>query len=512
MLGGALVVAAVLFVGVVFGVTLLFSEADKSGQFPTTGESPLRVVAIGGSWTSGEGAAAFFPGSDRPGRNQCRRAGTSYPFLVAALLEPPAGHDGVELISVACSGARTTNVIAFDDLECSDEWFPDGCPQPQYEYAADGRADPGFQIDRLPQDADVVLVSIGAHDAQFGDVIALCAETKDSCRSLVQPWLDGLDVSLGWRLQRVFSAVRARAPNATIVAMTYPIPLFRDACRSTRLDQDETDFIIDTFVPRLNELVTASALATRAEVVDLSDVFGGHRLCQPDRPGGDRPEIAMNAFQVQPVRGVTWKLSNWFHGSFYPNEYGHELIAARVAREVNELLQNHGANQATPPAPEGIAPAFAAGPAGVSLVASDSACGDHPMETRTMARPIRAEIALSDVDAFSTVCYRPISGHWKSIDVRSAPEVTVPLAAHDTDGYGGWHEIQYETNGSWVRLVVVAPAGSDTASLPLARAWLWPWLQIVGGIVAVPLIFLTLIALTIGGTLMWCTRRQRPEE
>ena len=46
---------------------------------------------------------------------------------------------------------------------------------------------PGFRSIDCPQDADVVLVSIGAHDAQFGDVIALCAETKDSCRSLVQP-------------------------------------------------------------------------------------------------------------------------------------------------------------------------------------------------------------------------------------------------------------------------------------------------------------------------------------
>ena len=508
-LGGGLVVAAVLFVGVVLAITLVFSEADKSNQSPSTGESPLKVVAVGDSWISGEGAAAFFPGTDRPGRNQCRRAGTSYPFLVARMVTPSTGHDGVKLISVACAGARTTNVIAFDDLACSDEWFPDGCPQPQYEYDADGRFGPKYQIDEVPGDAHVVLVSIGAHDAQLDDVIALCAETEESCRPLVQPWLDALDSSMQWRFRRVFAAITAQAPDAAVVAMTYPIPLFREACGSTRLDQDETDFIIESFIPRLNELVETAAHTEGVRVVDLEEVLEGHRLCQPDGPDGDRPEIAMSAFQVQPVRGITWKLSNWFHGSFHPNELGHELIAERVAREVNGLLANPGEHAATSPRP-GTTPTFVAGAPGVSLVESDSACGDHPMQSRTMARPIKSEVSLSDVDGSSTVCYRPISGSWKSVNVKSAEEITVPLAAHDTDGYGGWHEILYETNSSWVRLVVVAPAGSDTASLPLARAWLWPWLRAVAGIVVHPVILVTLIALAIGGSLMWCSRRRRP--
>lgn len=150
--GGAVVVAGVFVVGMVLGITLFVSEADKANPAPSTGDSPLAIVAIGDGYMSGEGAGAFFPGTDRPGQNECRRTSTSYPYLVARLMKPPDPYDGVALVSAACSGAGTANVIPFEDLPCTEDIFPDGCARPQFEYAADGRYAPAFQIDALTAD------------------------------------------------------------------------------------------------------------------------------------------------------------------------------------------------------------------------------------------------------------------------------------------------------------------------------------------------------------------------
>jgi hypothetical protein len=80
------------------------------------------------------------------------------------------------------------------------------------------------------------------------------------------------------------------------------------------------------------------------------------------------------------------------------------------------------------------------------------------------------------------------------------------------DGFAGWHEVLYRSEATWIRLVVVAPSDGNAASLPLARAWLWPWAVTVAGIVSHPVILVTLIALLIGGALMYCTRRHRPKQ
>ena len=511
-LGSAVAVVVILFAGLVLGTTLFFSTADKTEQAPATGDTPLIIAAIGDAYMSGEGATAFFPGTDRPGRNQCRRTSASYPFLLAANLAPGDGHDGIALVSAACSGARTTHLIPFEGISCQDDWFPDGCPEPQYEFVSDGRSDPAFQVERIPENADIVLVSVGAADAQLNDVIATCGASQTSCRASVMPWIDAFDATLQWRLRSVYAAVRKVAPNAGVVALTYPIPIFREACGSTRLDQDETDLIIDDFIPRLNEQISLAAAAERIRLVDLSEVFAGHRLCQPDRPGGEQPEIAMNAYQVRPVRGLTWKFSTWFHGSFYPSEFGHEIIAERLVRELDRLIT--APDQFGPPDPPTAAaiqrPVFLASPPGRRLFETDSACGSRSMESVTIARPIQSFVVLETVDRASTVCVRASGAGWVSSETTSGANVRVSLPAHGMDGFAGWHEILYRTNGTWVRVVVVAPGGTNTAALPLARAWAWPWLVTAASIVAQPVIYVTLVAFLIGGSLMWCMRRPRP--
>lgn len=523
IVGSAAVLVAIVVAGVVLAITLFFSAADKANQAPTMGDTPLVIAAIGDSFMSGEGASAFFPGTDRVGRNQCRRTNKSYPFLVARALTLPEGFDGVALTTAACSGATTTNVIPFTDIRCTDALFPDGCPSPQYEYAADGSFEPTYQIEHVPENANVVLVMVGAGDAQLVDILALCAGAVDSCRPLVIPWLEALGGVLAWRLQAVYESVAAKAHNAHIFAVTYPTLHFRDACGRTKLDQDETEFLTDEFIPALNRNVELAAAAAGIHTIDLTESFAGHRLCQPRRPDGNRPRPAVNAFQIRPVRSITWKLSNWFHGSFHPNEYGHELMADAAVREIDAVLAgapDEGTRRRTPtdavdaaePGPTHLAATagFTAAPPGDYAFENSSPCDTQLVQNRTAPRPTASTFRIAAADAGTSVCFRPLDGTWTAA-AAEGDGFDVPLAAHGSDGFGGWHEILYQSGGQWVRITVVAPSGPGTASLPLARAWLWPWMVTFGQIVAHPLIFATLIALIVGGALMWCTRRERPE-
>ena len=512
--GGAVVVAGVFVVGMVLGITLFVSEADEANPAPSTGDSPLAIVAIGDGYMSGEGAGAFFPGTDRPGQNECRRTSTSYPYLVARLMEPPDPYDGVALVSAACSGAGTANVIPFEDLPCTEDVFPDGCARPQFEYAADGRYAPAFQIDALTADTGVVLISIGANDAQLTDVIAACTEYKESCLAAAEPWAVALGATLRWRIESVFTTVRARAPEARVLTLTYPVPLFRSACGRARLDQAETDFFIDSLIPQINSQIAAAAAGAGTELVDLADVFAGHRLCQPDRPDGESPEIAVNSFQIQPVRGITWTLSSWFHGSFFPNEYGHQLIADRLIDHLEQRPSRPTASSSQTPSFE--APSFSAAPVSTAPAStdpyeSDSECSAVEVDTRTIARPPGSSLPLAAVDAGSTVCFRAIGGSWGTATAPPNGELRIPLAAQNRRGFTAWNEVLYETSGSWKRLVVVATSEPGSVSLPFARAWTWGWVIRVAGIVFHPLIFTTMLVLVIGGWMMWCMRRIRPD-
>ncbi|MFK8023216.1 MAG: hypothetical protein AB8G26_04555, partial [Ilumatobacter sp.] len=123
---GATIVVAVLvgfvFVWGLFSHTVGDDRGVSGGEVAATGG----VVAFGDSFISGEGARDFFESTDQKGsdRNECRRAPTAYPALVALDDDgEPVGHDdGSELGAIdglsvtgldffACSGAKLADVL-----------------------------------------------------------------------------------------------------------------------------------------------------------------------------------------------------------------------------------------------------------------------------------------------------------------------------------------------------------------------------------------------------------------
>ena len=120
---------ATLFIAVLVGFVFvwgLFSHTSFDGgqvsSAPRDVEATRGVVAFGDSFISGEGAPKFFDGTDRRGddRNECRRAPTAYPALIALRGGEPTGcrsGQGIEGLSndgldfYACSGAKLAQVL-----------------------------------------------------------------------------------------------------------------------------------------------------------------------------------------------------------------------------------------------------------------------------------------------------------------------------------------------------------------------------------------------------------------
>ncbi|MGB5532636.1 MAG: GDSL-type esterase/lipase family protein [Acidimicrobiia bacterium] len=117
------------------------------------------IVAIGDSYTSGEGVPPFEIAGDRPGINECHRSSLAYPMHLGGSL-------GVTVESWACSGATTsdlsTTVVRTDQAPWDDPILePSG-------------GTPSSALDRIAPDTSTVTLTVGGNDLGFSDIVSDC--------------------------------------------------------------------------------------------------------------------------------------------------------------------------------------------------------------------------------------------------------------------------------------------------------------------------------------------------
>ena len=353
------------------GYIIAWGLVDRSvaETAPVADGEPVRVVALGDSFISGEGAPEFFEETNEAGGNQCRRAPTAHPYLMAAALD-------TSVVSLACSGAKIADLISCgqmwpDGRRCRVE--PAGVAAPVVDDAAGGdealgggddatdpdavraslravwadavdeyrTAPPGplpqlvTAIDRdLAGDADVVLLSIGGNDVGFSSIVKACLLPK-GCDERRGIWLDTIDL-LGPQLDEAYTTIKATFSNATVVVMPYPmlVNAEKDTSCDLGLSQDEREFVVD-FIQKLD--VTISDAAARAGFVYVEDAVGaydGFQLCDDT--------AAANHLKLVPPEGDKlgrYSPATWIPGSMHPNSLGHELTAAATVCTVAERLE-----------------------------------------------------------------------------------------------------------------------------------------------------------------------------
>lgn len=337
---------AVLLLGFVIGWVLVDRDTTASDDpFPT---ADLTFLAVGDSFISGEGAPRFFAGTNivGPNGNQCRRAPTAYPYLVAERLD--AG-----LIFLACSGAKTTDM--------------DNAGDPPVEFPeVAGNED---QLQRLlaqeglrVADLDAVFVSIGGNDVGFGTIIKACL-LPQSCAvaGRIDRWLGNVEEA-GPLLTDTFRTLKSVVGEETpVIAMPYPTIVRPDDRCDLAIDADEVVFV-ERFTAALNDRVATSAAEAGINFFEQSiDAFDGQLLCDDDP--------ATNFFHLGPTEGPiadTILPTNWVHGTLHPRASGHRLIADRLATEPTDdapstgflvsLLESTAAGEPANPPPSEAAP------------------------------------------------------------------------------------------------------------------------------------------------------------
>lgn len=223
-------------------------------------ESFRRYVALGDSYT----AAPLVPTTDVA--NGCFRSDHNYPSLVAEQL------DVKRFVDVSCSGADTA------DLTSRQQTVRGATVPPQ--------------LRAVTRRTDLVTLGIGGNDFDlFSTLVMTCAQLGRSepagspCADTLQA--RGVDLvaeasRISDRVAEAVSAVRRRAPDATVVVVGYPRILPLDGgCKGLPIARGDYAFG-DRVARALNAALGRAARRTGARYVDMYAASKGHDVCSSD--------------------------------------------------------------------------------------------------------------------------------------------------------------------------------------------------------------------------------------
>jgi hypothetical protein len=212
------------------GAAALAAAVAGSGPAATT----YNYVALGDSFSSGVGTASYTVDGT------CKRSVYAYPYLYWQK------HPGTSLTFVACSGAKTSDLIA-------------------------------NQLSSVTKSTNLVTMTIGGNDIGFANLIYQC--TLSDCSAALDATSANLDATLGDKLTAVFNAVKANAADgAKIVVLGYPKMFAPASCLGTL-------GISSTEQRKANDLAVAldtemrSRLPAGVTYQSALGAFAGHAVC-----------------------------------------------------------------------------------------------------------------------------------------------------------------------------------------------------------------------------------------
>jgi lysophospholipase L1-like esterase len=270
---GRIGLLAAVFAGLVAGSVAAPAAAQDS--------EPLNYVALGDSYTSGIGApnigvSPLYPAQLQP----CFQASPGYVDVLDA-------RDDVQLTAnAACSG-----------------WTAAMVPLQVQVASAAGL---------LNAETDLVTITAGGNDVRFLDVLEACLlpSPAKECKTAVKDAEAVAKTEVLSALTDAYADIRAKAPDATIVALGYP-HLFSPEFGDNTYITDEAARAFNNGTDTLNKVIRDAAKKFRGTVyVDVTDEFAGHGLGSPSFGSGDSWFVFNPA---DPLDGL----------SFHPTETGY---------------------------------------------------------------------------------------------------------------------------------------------------------------------------------------------
>ncbi len=266
-------------------VVLAASPASANANPPTTHGHPMTspYVALGDSYSSAAGVNPLVP--DAP--LGCSRSELNYAHDIAAVTKPSS------FIDVTCSGAKTSDFFT-----------------PQAVTPPDPRVVP--QLDAVTNDTRLVTMTIGGNDENvFVNSFFGCASltatdpTGAPCAKKYGPYFDIQILTQTYpNLVRALTAVRKKAPAATVAILGYPEilpPQWIPGCLGAMpIAQGDVPYLYQE-QGLLNAVVQKAADQTGVRFVDMARSSTGHDACEPIGQRWIEPAIApINAFPIHP--------------------------------------------------------------------------------------------------------------------------------------------------------------------------------------------------------------------
>lgn len=281
------------------------------------------IVALGDSVASGEGnPEGRGVWLDKP----CHRSTAAGFEQAAHQLGEVDRRRSVTFVSLACSGARIDQGLlggyaGIAPGRSGEEYLPQ---VDRLRTIAESRAGDGEEAG-----VDAVLLSVGANDVRFSEVVKRCA-WFDSCGAKVKDALERRLEALPDGYDELGEALEAAAPETPVLISEYFDPTHGEDGRFCpgpgATSREESEWAYRNVLQPLNELVEAAAEGNGWQRVGgIAADFRPHGYCAPKKPW------------VRTVLAAA-ELGNP-SGTLHPNEDGHRAIAKRVARPLAALLE-----------------------------------------------------------------------------------------------------------------------------------------------------------------------------
>jgi lysophospholipase L1-like esterase len=232
-------------------------------------------VSLGSSLASGFGIA----NQSTP----CGRSDRSYGPLIAAKYK-------LQLVDVSCGAATVPNVVD----------TPQGANPPQ--------------LDAVTAATKLITVGLGGNDIGYNGTALGCGDPSTVCTAPANLTADV--AALPGRLDAMLAAIKAKAPNATIVVVTYPREFPKKNCPALSLTDEELTILQQMGASVEKALVAA---AKKADVL-LADPYvqrGDHTACASESKRWTAGKEATDGF------------------AYHPTALGHQKMAALIGKALN---------------------------------------------------------------------------------------------------------------------------------------------------------------------------------
>ncbi|HZM79138.1 MAG TPA: SGNH/GDSL hydrolase family protein [Candidatus Limnocylindrales bacterium] len=238
------------------------------GGVAAPAHAATNYTALGDSYSSGVGTREYYADS-----GGCQRSPRAYPVV-------DAGRIGATLTFVACAGATTTGIM-------------------------------NGQLGGLNAATNYVTVTAGGNDLNWTQVIIQCAKPWPyTCWGDIDRAENFMRNNLPGLLDQLYSAIKAKAPNARIIAVGYPRLFNGEECNVIARISPGEQARLNSAADLLATTIQGRAAANGIVFVDARPAYNGHAVCD----------------DVEWINGTSWPIGE----SYHPNRSGQTGYAGIV--------------------------------------------------------------------------------------------------------------------------------------------------------------------------------------